>query len=230
VPDATLLLDATSDSADCDAVTRRAPDWRPTVKDEDLAPAAGEPRLPRVDEPDAGVVARAATGDRRAARVLVERYQRLVYSVAWKLCGDGQEADDIAQEAFLRVLRGLPGFRQEARLSTWIFRVTVSAALDYRRREERRAAPQTAVGVPPRLEPGPEVTVEQLEQCRAVLDAMGGLGPAVRHPLVLREVYGLHYEEIGALLDKPVGTVKAAVHRGRAALLRMLDKRTPARR
>jgi RNA polymerase sigma-70 factor (ECF subfamily) len=230
VPDATLLRDVTSYSADRKSVGRGGPTvWRATTDDDVSTRAVDGPRLPSVDEPDPGVVARAADGDAKAARELVERYERLVYSIAWKMCGDPQDADDIAQEAFLRVFRGLPGFRQEARLSTWIFRVTVSAALDYRRREERRAEPPEAGAIAPRLAPGTDVTFDQFEQCRAVLDAMAGLGPAVRRPLVLREVYGLRYEEIGTLLGRPVGTVKAAVHRGRAALLRLLDGRTQGR-
>ena len=209
---ATILSPVTSDEAGHASI----------VDAED--PDADEPRLPSVDQPDAVIVARAAGGDREAVRDIVDRYRRLVYSVAWKISGDPDDADDIAQEAFVRIMRGLSGYRREAGLSSWIFRVTVSAALDDRRRRERRPAPVEPASGWPRVVPGAEVTYEQLEDCRTVLEAMGRLTPAQRGPLVLREVYGLPYAEIGELLGRPVGTVKAAVHRGRSALRDALDE------
>ncbi|MBM3148053.1 MAG: RNA polymerase sigma factor [Actinobacteria bacterium] len=154
----------------------------------------------------------------------METHQDLVFGVAYKVLGDPCEAEDAAQEAFLRMFRALPGYRGECAFATWLFRIAVSAAVDqgrHRRRLSRGAADPSA-GLP-RLAVGPEVTVEQTERCRDVLRAMAELRPALRGPLVLREVYGLPYEEIGVLLGRRLGTVKAAVHRGRAAVAAALD-------
>jgi RNA polymerase sigma-70 factor (ECF subfamily) len=181
--------------------------------------------VPRIPDPEPGVLERATAGDRDACRSLVERYQGMVYGVAVSVLGDAGEAEDAAQEALLRVFRGLRRYRGEAAFTTWVFRVAVNAAVDQARRRRRTifAPPRDLDAVLPRLAPGADQTAERAERCRRILAAMGRLRPALRRPLVLREVYGLGYEEIGSLLGRPVGTVKAAVHRGRAALLVELD-------
>lgn len=187
---------------------------------------AGDTRALSARTPDLApaVVARAAEGDRDAWKAVVERYQGLVYSVAYTIIGDRTEAEDAAQEAFLRVFRSLRRYRGEASFATWIYRVAISAAVDHRRRRRARgrASDLSADVGPPRFSPGPELTHEQAERCRTVLAAMGALRPALRKPLVLREVYGLGYDEMAQLLGRPVGTLKAAVHRGRRALVAAL--------
>lgn len=183
--------------------------------------------MARVPEPEPRLLERAAAGDHDACRLLVERYGGMVYAVAVNVLGDAHEAEDAAQEALLRVFGGLRRYRGEAAFGTWVFRIAANAALDQGRRRGRGLVPWhgTPGGLPP-LAPGPEQTAEQMERCRMVLAAMGNLRPALRRPLVLREVYGLRYEEIGDLLGRPLGTVKAAVHRGRAALLAALEEQT----
>jgi RNA polymerase sigma-70 factor (ECF subfamily) len=177
--------------------------------------------MPRVAEPPATDVERAAAGDVAAFRSLVERYERLVFGVAYTVLGDRCEAEDAAQEAFLRLHRSLPRYRAEAAFGTWVFRLAVTAALDQRRRLLRRAAVRPD---PPPMQ-APEASPEQWAEAAELLAAMAALSSALRAPLVLREVYGSEYAEIAALLGKPVGTVKAAVHRGRAALLQELQRR-----
>ena len=178
------------------------------------------PRWPRVADPPAADIQRAAAGDTDAFHSLVQRYQRLVLGVAYTVLGDWHDAEDAAQEAFLRLHRGLPQYRAEAAFGTWVFRLAVTAALDQRRRLWRRAG--APLGPPPGL---PEATPEQRAEAAELLAAMAALSAALRAPLVLREVYGYEYAEIAALLGKPVGTVKAAVHRGRAAVLEKLERR-----
>jgi RNA polymerase sigma-70 factor (ECF subfamily) len=179
------------------------------------------PRWPRVADPPAGEIQRAAAGDTEAFRRLVERYERLVLGVAYTVLGDRHAAEDAAQEAFLRLHRALPRYRAEAAFGTWVFRLAVTAALDQRRRLARRAAAPLAL---PPLE-SLQATPEQRAEAAELLVAMAALSPALRAPVVLREVYGYEYAEIAELLGKPVGTVKAAVHRGRAALLEELQRR-----
>jgi RNA polymerase sigma-70 factor, ECF subfamily len=177
-------------------------------------------RAPRVTDPPAGEIRRAAAGDADAFREIVRRYERLVFSVACTVLGDPYEAEDAAQEAFLRLHRGLPRYRGDAAFGTWVFRLAITAALDQRRWSSRRAAAS--------LEPlpaSPRATPEQRAEAEELLTAMAALSAALRAPLVLREVYGYEYSEIAALLGKPVGTVKAAVHRGRATLVEELGRR-----
>ena len=181
-------------------------------------------RAPRVPEPAADEVARAAAGDRDAFRALVERYQNMVFAVAFSVLGDRTEAEDAAQESFLRLYCRLDRFRGEAAFGTWLFRLAVNASVDQARRRRRGPAPDPASALP-QLVAGAEVTAERHERLVAVLRALAELPLAGRGPLVLREVYGYEYAEIAALLGKPVGTVKAAVHRGRVALRAALERR-----
>jgi RNA polymerase sigma-70 factor, ECF subfamily len=178
-------------------------------------------RTLRVADPLAGEIRRAAGGASDAFRGLVLRYERLVFGVAYTVLGDRHEAEDAAQEAFLRMHSALPRYRAEAAFGTWVFRLAVTAALDQRRRASRRA---TALMDSPPIELR-EATPEQRAEAAELLGAMAALSPALRAPLVLREVYGYEYAEIAALLGKPMGTVKAAVHRGRAAVVEELQRR-----
>ena len=178
----------------------------------------------RAAEPDAGELARAAAGEPAAFRALVERYQHLVFGCTYTVLGNRADAEDAAQDAFMRLHRSLRGYRGEAQFTTWLFRLAVSAAVDHRRRRRRRFLAETTDAVPEVLA-GPEVPADVREEARRLLEAMAELPPAKRTPLALREVYGYEYGEIAALLGRPLGTVKSAVHRGRQALRESLARR-----
>jgi RNA polymerase sigma-70 factor, ECF subfamily len=162
-------------------------------------------------DPSPADLARAASGDAQAFTQIVERYQGMVYSVAYNVLGDPTDAEDAAQEAFLRCYRKLPQYRSEATFSTWLFRLALTAAVDYRRREQARPEP---VDVPEvaGAEPseGPDAAT--------IVAALADLPHDYRVPTVLRDVYGLPYQEIAELTGRPLGTVKVMVHRGRASL------------
>jgi RNA polymerase sigma-70 factor, ECF subfamily len=167
-------------------------------------------RLPA--DPSPAELARAAAGDRDAFRLIVERYQTMVYSVAYNVLGDRLDAEDAAQDAFLRCYRSLPQYRSEASFSTWLFRLALTTAVDSRRRERRRPEPAEAPDVASPQAAGPNVDAATL------VAALGDLPEDYRTPTVLRDVYGLPYQEIAELTGRPLGTVKVMVHRGRAAL------------
>ncbi len=164
--------------------------------------------------PPPAQIAAAAAGDHDAFRQIVERYQGMVYSVAYNILGDPTDAEDAAQEAFLRCYRKLGQYRGEASFSTWLFRLAARAGIDYRRRERRCPEPVEA----PEL--ADEATPELGEGITAatLTGALRALPPDYRVPTVLRDVYGLPYQEIAELTGRPLGTVKVMVHRGRASL------------
>src|SRR5674476_1221434 len=102
--------------------------------------------MPRLDLPLArrrptATIKRATEGDAQAFKLIVERYQGMVYSVAYNVLGNHTDAEDAAQEAFLRCYRKLPQFRSEATFSTWLFRLALTASVDYKRRERRHPEP-----------------------------------------------------------------------------------------
>ena len=158
---------------------------------------------------------RAMDGDKEAFARIVERYQGMVYTLAYNTLGSHVDAEDAAQEVFLRTYRKLPGFRGASAFSTWLFRLAVNTIIDYQRRERRAPIP---VEVPERAAHGADSEPLQRVGYGHLMEALGELPPDYRVPVVLRDLYGLEYKEIARVLDRPLGTVKAYVHRGRSAL------------
>ena len=177
-------------------------------------PPSNTHRQTTLPDPSAADLARAAAGDEQAFRDLVERYQGMVYTVAHNILGNHADAEDAAQEAFLRLDRKLRQFRGESSFGTWLYRLAATAAVDYRRRE-RRTPPQ--VNVREQLA-DPEQEVLERAGCAELVRAVDALPADYRLPLVLRDVHGLEYREVAELLGRPLGTVKAMVHRGRNAV------------
>ncbi len=165
-------------------------------------------------DPSPADLARAVAGDREAFRTIVERYQTMVYSVAYNVLGNHADAEDAAQDAFLRCYRSLPQYRSEASFSTWLFRLALTTAVDARRRERRRPEPVDVPDVAGETPAGLAGGVDAATIARALSD----LPEDYRTPTVLRDLYGLPYQEIAELTGRPLGTVKVMVHRGRAAL------------
>jgi RNA polymerase sigma-70 factor (ECF subfamily) len=175
-------------------------------------------------EIDELTLARARRGESSALSALVRHYQRPVYAlVARLLVGRRAEAfDDVAQEAFIRVCRGLPRFIPEgtARLSTWILTVTTRTCLNALRDGRRLEARAPAGDDTSRDDP--EQTALDRERRRRVEAAMAALPEDMRAVLVLRAYHDFDYDEIAAALGVEIGTVKSRLGRARAALREVL--------
>ena len=171
------------------------------------------------------IIARARRGDADAFEQLVERYREQVYRVALRMCGNAADADEAAQEAFLAAWRGLPNFRGDSQFSTWLYQLTTHAAIDLLRREKRQVAAEDITEVSaPDPTPGPQQQAERQETREAVRDAIRQLPPEYRQIVVLRFLEELNYEEIGAALQLPAGTVKSRLNRAKAQLKDILSK------
>jgi RNA polymerase sigma-70 factor, ECF subfamily len=157
-------------------------------------------------------------GDAEAFEEVVRRTYRHVYTQALRLVGDRQEAEDVAQEAYLRVYRGLAGFRGDALFETWLYRIVANAAITYLRR--RRSFGDLALE-PERTEEEP-ASGEEFDQRTADRDslvrALAELAPSLRVPVVLADVYGLSCREIGLELNISEGAAKVRLHRARRKL------------
>ena len=175
---------------------------------------------------DGALVRRVLDGDASAFGTLVERHGTRVYNLCLRILGDREDARDAAQETFVAALRKLAQFRGDAAFTTWLHRVTVNTCYDELRRRKRR--PMLHV-MPPDdpdrpHEPGPPVA-DHADEVAGTLDvaaALAAVPEEFRVALVLADVQDLPYEEIGRILDVPLGTVKSRVHRGRIALARAL--------
>ncbi len=179
---------------------------------------------------DRELVARCREGDAAAFASLVSLHEHMVFNLAARLLGDGEEARDVAQEVFLQVYRRLGRFEGRSSLKTWIYRIVVNQCHNRRRfwhrhgrdREDaldERFMPSRAPGS--RL-PGPYEQACAHERARTVQRALLGLPFQQRSVLVLREVEGLSCEEVAAALGIPDGTVKSRLSRAREALRRRL--------
>ena len=174
---------------------------------------------------DAQLVPLAARGDRSAFRALVERHRGLVYRVAFQYAGNHQDAEDIAQDVFLKVYRSLDRFRQDAQFTSWLYRIVMNACVD---RSRRRSPADTGDGNDELLlsaaspDPNPESRAWAGEIGEAVQAAVDRLPPRQRVIFVMRHFEELKLSEIASALGLAEGTVKrqlhAAVHRLRHAL------------
>ncbi|MEM9702334.1 MAG: sigma-70 family RNA polymerase sigma factor, partial [Planctomycetota bacterium] len=161
---------------------------------------------------------------REAFGTLIDRHADRVHNTLSKLLGDPHEASDAAQEAFLKAWRKLDTFRAESSFRTWLTRIALNAAASRRRTAARRG---TRTGLPagPREDEriaSPDEATLRDERNRAVREAVAELPEDYRAVVVLKEFEELSYEEIAAVVDAPIGTVRSRLHRGRAELKRRL--------
>jgi len=183
------------------------------------------------DDEDAAAVLRCQKGDADAFEVLVERHQKRMLNIAYRVLGDYDEACDVVQESFLSAWRAIRSFRGEARFSTWLYGIVVNHARTRLKkaqalsRHERTSIddPAGPGGEGPRREAPDcgEAADERLEKKEIearVQQCIGQLDAEHREVLVLRDIQGFTYEEIGGMLHLPEGTVKSRLFRARAAL------------
>jgi RNA polymerase sigma-70 factor, ECF subfamily len=184
-------------------------------------------RGPISDPP--GLVERLRAGEPAAFEELVRVHQHRVFGVAARMLGSAAEAEEIAQEVFLRVHRAIGEFRGEARLSTWLYAITSRLCLNRlasgARRRER--ADEAALEDAPSGDADAAATLERGELETALRQAIAGLPEDRRIVVVLRDVEGLSYDEIAAALDLEPGTVRSRLHRARMDLKAKLERFLP---
>lgn len=159
-------------------------------------------------------IRRAQSGDPAAIRDLYRRYAPRVYAVVRRLAGDDALAEDWAQEAWVRAFRALPGFRGDARFSTWLHRIAVNSALHGRRWRERRAGREVDLAADGERTTRSDEVVLRISLQRA----LDGLPTGMRQIVVLHDVEGYTHEEIGELLGIAPGTSKSQLFKARARL------------
>ena len=198
------------------------------------------------DNPDALLVARAAAGDQAAFELLVIKYQRRVQRLIARMVRDVDLDEDIAQETFLRAYRALHQFRGDAQFYTWLYRIAVNTAKMFLLELKRDQSITEASMRPgddddetfyskhePTTDDTPESVLAAKEIGMAVNAALEALPPDLKQAITLREMDGMSYEDIAALMNCPMGTVRSRIFRAREAISAkvkpMLDKQTGKR-
>lgn len=186
---------------------------------------------------DQHLVKRTLHGDTYAFEELVKTYQNKVYMLAYRYMGNEDDANDMAQEAFIKAYRSLRSFKGDASFGTWIYRITTNVCLDELRRRKRKIVP-ISLDEPLATLDGDEIEREISDQSLAadvvyekkefsqniqlLLDEMK---PEHKTVIVLRDIMDLSYEEIAAVLDCSIGTVKSRISRARIILQKKLTER-----
>jgi RNA polymerase sigma factor (sigma-70 family) len=177
--------------------------------------------------PDAALLVLYANGDASAARILTTRLVPRVLGYAARLLGDRAEAEDVAQEAMLRLWRIAPNWRQgEAQVSTWLYRVVTNLCTDRLRKPARRrsvtldAAPEMSDGTP-----GVEARMIEADRAAALADALAQLPERQRQAVILRHIEGLSNSEIAAVMEIGVEAVESLTARGKRTLASLLAGR-----
>lgn len=179
------------------------------------------------------LVDRAKFGDIEAFEQLIIGCQKKVFNIAYRMLGNYDDANELAQEVFLKAFRSIKSFKGDSLFSTWIYKVTTNACLD----EIRKRKNKTVVSLDEKIEcndqevkrqipdnaPTPDMEFEANELKRVLNRAIEQLPDDYKSVVVLRDIQGFSYEEIARIIDCPSGTVKSRINRGRQVLKKILQ-------
>ncbi len=181
---------------------------------------------------DEELILRLQRGDEWAFQLLVRRFRKKIFSIAFGITLDAEESQDIMQEVFLQVYRTIGNFRGDASLATWLHRITVNRSLNWKRRWARRfkwlhVSADSSDGQPaaePESDlPSPEIRLANVQTRRQIDNALKMLPDQARTVFVLRELEGLSYEEIADVVGIKLGTVRSRLFHARKRLREILQ-------
>ena len=177
------------------------------------------------------LITKSLQGDREAFGILIERYADTVLTVATRMVGNGADAQDLAQDTFLKAYTALPSFRQESKFSTWLYQIAMNKCRDWlrskaRKREESTDADEDSENFTPRVElqaeGDPEQEVSRKQLASHMEGAIQDLPELYREAFILKHVEGLDYEEMATILNVNRDTLKMRVYKARVQLCRTL--------
>lgn len=182
-------------------------------------------------EQELDVIHRVLDGDVDAFEDLIHAYEKTVYNIALRMVHSPQDAEDLAQEAFLKAYHALSSFREDSKFSSWLFRIVSNVCLDHLRSTRNKATISLTMEDEdgeseeldlPDLGSSPETVLEQKLTADAVRRGLDQLPPDYRQVLLLRELQGLSYDEISEATNLEIGTVKSRIFRARKKLCAFL--------
>ena len=202
----------TSNNMDGDRGAESAPDGRKPIAFDDLT-----------------LVQRFRQGDMESFSLLVAKYQDRIYNMLLRMCGEPADAEELAQETFLRAMERIGQFQGRSKFYTWLFRIAANLAISHKRRGGRikfhsLSGPQDgdssegdAITSPlaAKRQSGPQETAVAAETHQRVMDALGELDDEFRLVIVLRDIEEMDYAQVADVMNVPLGTVKSRLHRAR---------------
>ena len=171
-------------------------------------------------------------GDETAFKTIVDTWQNMVYNTALGIVQSAEDAEDIAQEVFVQVYQSISSFKGESKLSTWLYRITVTKSLDHERRKKRKKrfgfvrslfGEQNEVTVHPPDFHHPGVTLDNKEDAAVLFRAIGELPDNQRVAFTLNKVEGLSYQEVSEVMKTTVSSVESLMHRAKNNLKKKLE-------
>ncbi|MBI5640271.1 MAG: sigma-70 family RNA polymerase sigma factor [Nitrospirae bacterium] len=185
---------------------------------------------------DLHLIERFKDGDNSAFEELILKYQDRIYNLCRHMLGNAHDAEDMAQDSFIKAYQNLKRFRPEASFYTWLYRIAVNTCLDFKKRPFFESLFRTSdkgeefVLEPISEGPSPEKELETRQMMHALQKGLAQLSPKFRTVLILREMEGFSYEEIAEVLDLSTGTVKSRISRAREELKKSMTKFTEQKR
>ena len=183
-------------------------------------------RIPLTDEE---LVARSRTGDTESFNQLVRRWERPIFALAYRTLGREEDARDVTQETFLRAFRALPGFKGDAKFSSWLYRIALNLCRDWMRRDRRAPMVEVPEGVEIHELSAEKPDVASVEDLAARAELSGAVAAAMellpadqRTAILLKEYHGLTFQEIADLMNCPLSTAKTRLYQGLTLLRRHL--------
>jgi RNA polymerase sigma-70 factor (ECF subfamily) len=180
---------------------------------------------------DEELVARTVSGDVDSFNQLIVRWERPIYALAYRVLGHEEDARDVCQDTFLRAYRALPGFKGQAKFSSWLYRIALNLCRDWIRRQRRAPVTQIPEDTDPAelstsAEPAESIEdlVERREMSALVEQAMRSLSEEQRTAIILKEYHGMTFQEIADMQGCPLSTVKTRLYQGLSILRRQLER------
>lgn len=191
-----------------------------------LPAAAGRTarRCSEIAMDDPALVEALRSGDPQAPRLLIERYQGVVFGLCYRMLNHRQDAEDVSQETFLRALRAMAGFDASRPIRPWLLEIAANRCRTALARRAQRSTLTRAEALPDRVDPRPDLPGRR-DLAEELQEALNRLRPEYRLVVVLFHEQNLSYDEIAQALSRPVGTVKIWLHRARAQLAEDLSRR-----
>jgi RNA polymerase sigma-70 factor (ECF subfamily) len=177
---------------------------------------------PAADDYD--IIRQCLAGDRDRFSILVERYKSMLFSLAYRMLGDQDAANDMAQESFISAYVGLKDFHHGSKFSTWLCQILMNKCRDYLRAGKNKVSVDEIADLRSDPKATPEETASAHQTSDAVQKALDGLSPEYREVIVLKHLEELDYHEISQILGASIPALKVRAYRGREMLRKLLDK------